>query len=520
MDYMDAKLLVVILLSLPVSAGLAAWLAGRYRRAMVTLMRGTDAPATKTPQPPPMPPGHGTMPASPRPRFDVADNRRRNRRLAGLLIGISLAIGLSTSLFYLRVVDPATGFGLRRWLVLGLVNSWPMVVLLGLLWRWPVWRTALAVVAYVGLMVPVVMAASNGKQSLMGVVLWLGGMVVVPMMALFCLTVSGRIRAIAPLLFPLVALLLTASILGLDLAAGWTNGAPAWFIRLVGTIGAWPTIGLFIVGPWLLAIWPVRWLFRALAGSYRHKAFSELSYLTTSLWLVTLTANALPATHSAGLLAFGALASIVWVPIGFRIGRQACAPIEAAPTLLVLRVFQRDAEVEALFDDVTERWRASGNTVLIAGTDLISRTLDADDLFVYLSGRLDERFIATPDDVAPRLAEFDLEPDDDGRHRVNECYCTDASWQAALVALVERADYVLMDLRQFKAHNEGCRFELRQLARATHLHRILILHDTRTDRSTAEQDLGTVAERVRWIDLTGHRADGPRILGALDGGLP
>jgi hypothetical protein len=49
-----------------------------------------------------------------------------------------------------------------------------------------------------------------------------------------------------------------------------------------------------------------------------------------------------------------------------------------------------------MFDRVIERWRLTGNTVLIAGTDLISRTLDPDDLFTFLNGRLGERFIASP----------------------------------------------------------------------------------------------------------------------------
>lgn len=513
MDDMDAKLLVIILLSLPISAGLAAWLARRYRRAMVAHMRGTAQPEDASAA---VPSPGATASCAPAARFSSVHNRRRNRRLALVLTGISLAIGLSTSLYYLIVIDPAAGFGVRRWLILGLINSWPAVVILGLLWRWPVWRSVLAVAVYLGALVPVVMLSSNAQQSALAVSLWLASSTLVPVLALFCLTASGRIRAIAPLVFPIVALLLTASILGLDVGAAWTDSAPDWFTSLVGTIGAWPTIALLTLAPWVLAAWPAVWLFRTLARRYRDKAFSELSYLTASVWLVILLSGALPATHSAGLLAFGSLAAILWVPLGFRLFMRPAPAQVKVPTLLILRVFQRDAEVEALFDDVTERWRASGNTVLIAGTDLISRTLDADDLFVYLSRRLGTRFIDTPDQVAARLDAFDLAPDDDGRFRVNECYCTDASWQHALVALVARANYVLMDLRQFKAHNEGCRIELRHLGHAAHLRRLVILHDQHTDRTTAEQDLGAAAGQVTWIDLSGRHADGKHLLGALE----
>ena len=177
------------------------------------------------------------------------------------------------------------------------------------------------------------------------------------------------------------------------------------------------------------------------------------------------------------------------------------APRGAPPTLLVLRVFQQDAAVETLFDRVIERWRLTGNTVLIAGTDLISRTLDPDDLFTFLNGRLGERFIASPAQVPQRLADFDLQPDPDGRYRVNECYCFDGTWQAALAALVQRADVVLMDLRGFQARNQGCRHELGVLATAAHLQRVVLLFDASTDRGTALADLALApAGRVVWVE--------------------
>ena len=57
------------------------------------------------------------------------------------------------------------------------------------------------------------------------------------------------------------------------------------------------------------------------------------------------------------------------------------APLDA-PTLLVLRVFGHDAQVERLFDQIIERWRLSGNTVLIADADIASA---AANRFVWLS---------------------------------------------------------------------------------------------------------------------------------------
>lgn len=174
----------------------------------------------------------------------------------------------------------------------------------------------------------------------------------------------------------------------------------------------------------------------------------------------------------------------------------------------MLRVFQRDAAVETLFDRVIERWRLSGNTVLIAGTDLISRTLDPDDLFTFLDGRVGERFITTPVQVPRRLAGFDLRPDPDGRYRVNACYCLDTTWQAALV---QRADVVLMDLRGFQAHNAGRRHELGVLSQAPGVQRVVVLHDALTDRLTAQADVAAApAGRFVWVEagrLSAERVD-------------
>ena len=161
--------------------------------------------------------------------------------------------------------------------------------------------------------------------------------------------------------------------------------------------------------------------------------------------------------------------------------------------------------------------RDSGNTVLSAGTDLLSRTLDPDDLFVYLNGTLGERFIASPAQVAERIEKFDWLADPDGCYRINECYCFDSTWQTALRALVERADVVLMDLRGFRAENRGCRHELGVLAGAAHLRRVLVLHDRDTARDVAESDIDPAAGgRFQW--LPADRLDGAmagRVLAAL-----
>lgn len=498
MANLDGQLLFGLLVSLAVAAAAAAWLAGRYRRAMLRLMTAPPPQRDAAPPPRPAPPPAAAGPA----RFDLDLNRRRNRRLALLLVVISALLGLSTGAFELLVVHTDPGFGLQRWLLLGVVYSWPVVPTLGLLWRWSVWRTMAAVAAYLLCLVPVILLGSNAAQTVAMVSGWLASTTVLPLLSLLGLAASGRIRAIAPLLFPAAVVLVGASLLGLGWAATLVDAPPPTLLAVLEAIGAIPTLLLFIAAPWAIGIWPVIGVLRLIAGAYRRKRFSELAYLVGLFWAVVLIAMALPGTHSAGLAAFGIVLVWLWIPLGFALARPWLVPSAAPPTLLVLRVFRRDAAVEALFDAVTERWRATGNTVLIAGTDLVSRTLDADDLFVFLSRRLGERFIRQPDDIPRRLAEFDLAADHDGRYRINECYCGDATWQGALQALLAHSNAVLMDLRDFRAENGGCRFELGELARARHLQQVVILFNAQTDRATAEADLGEAAARVHWVDMS------------------
>lgn len=487
-----------------VLAALASWwVASAYRRRMLALMRGGPEPdggrATPTGAADPQSP-------LPLPEVRLADlltaNRRATTRAMWVLAGVCFLIGLTQSwLSFLFVYSDAKGISLRRVLVLGLVYAWPMVMAWGLLRRWSWWRVLAGIVAYMLLMALVVVLNSTQQQSWAGVVGWLGSVVVIPMGVALLISASGRIRAVGPYLLPIFLLLSAASTGALGWMVAGAQNPPGWVFHLVGAVGAWPAIALMALTPWLLLAWPVWRLGLWLGRAYREKRFSDLAYLLAAYWFVVLAASALIALEGVGWLGFTQLLPWLWLPLLAKWLSGWLAPEGAPPTLLVLRVFQQDAAVETLFDRVIERWRLTGNTVLIAGTDLISRTLDPDDLFTFLNGRLGERFIASPAQVAERLAEFDLEPDPDGRYRVNECYCFDSTWQAALAALVQRADLVLMDLRGFQANNAGCRHELGVLARAAQVRRVVLLHDVRTDRAAAGIDIAAAPlGRFVWVE--------------------
>jgi len=498
-----------LFLALPLAAA-GGWLVARgYRRKMVALMTRGAAPNDAAL--PGVPAGAvGEQRRSPV-LADLSGHRRALFKLLLALSGLSLLVALSQSGFALHFVY-ARGlvFSPLQWLMMGLIMAWPMVLGWGLALAWPWRRTVAVLAAYFAALAPLAMLASNEAQTLIQVLTLYAILAAAPLAAVLAISASGRIRAVAPYLLPVFLILVAVSQLGLDLLAApvarEAQDWPGWLSALVGNLGAWPTFLLFAVAPWFLAAWPVYALGRGLAAAYREKRYSDLIYLFAVYWLLVLMLCALLGLGSAGPGALLQILAWLWLPLGFVLLRPWLAPRGAPPTLLVLRVFRRDEAVEELFDRVIERWRLTGNTVLIAGTDLASRTLDADDLFAYLNGRLAERFIASPEEIPERLAALDLAPDADGRYRVNECYCFDTTWQAALLALVARSDLVLMDLRGFQAENRGCLFELGVLSHSPHLRRLVLLHDGGKSLALAQAALGRARPEVLWLEA--RRLDG------------
>jgi hypothetical protein len=434
------------------------------------------------------------------------DNWRADLRLAGLLVGLSCLMALSsTALFLVFAIDDP--FSFKRLAVLGLVRLWPAIPALGLMWRWSRLRLLTTLVLWCVLCFAVLLWRSIEPRPL-ELLQFLAGEVGVPMLLVALLCLGDATRAIASWLLPPLVGLVWASVAGVDLLALLVERRSPLLMSLTAWLGVNGVIALFALAPWLLAWWPLKRLGRGLARAYVDKRLSELMVLFTAVWAIVLLCEALSSASSLGLGGLVMLLPLAWIPLVMGFLRRRAAPRGRPPTLLVLRVFQRDAQVQALFDHVIERWRLTGNTVLIAGTDLADRTLDADDIFTFIDGGLAQRFIRTPADVAPRLAGFDLGIDAEGRYRINELYCHDTTWQVALAALVRRSDVVLMDLRGFQAHNAGCCHELAVLALAPGIARVAVLTDGQTDRAAASAAAaGAPPDRFMWLDTarTGTR---------------
>jgi hypothetical protein len=504
MDYSTGKLAFIFIMAVMLS-WVGAWvLAGRYRSAMRRLM---SAPAVAASSAVAGGSGVGIQGAAdvvanlPPLPVTANDNRRADLRLAALLIALSCLMALSSAALFLMfgIDDP---FSFKRLAVLALAHTWPAVPVLGLMWRWSRGRLLTMLVLWCLLCFAVLLWRSIEPRPL-ELLYFLAGEVGVPMLLVALLCLGDATRAIASWLLPPLVGLVWASVLGVDLLALIVERRSPWLLFLPSWLGANTVIVLFALAPWLLAWWPLKWLGRALAQAYRRKLTSELMVLFTAVWAISLLCQALTSASSLGLGGLAMMLPLAWIPLVMLLSRRWAAAAGRPPTLLVLRVFQRDAQVQELFDHVIERWRLSGNTVLIAGTDLADRTLDADDIFTFLDGGLAQRFIRTPADVAPRLAACDLGIDAEGRYRINEFYCVDTTWQDALAALVQHSDVVLMDLRGFQAHNAGCCFELAALAHSQRLARVVVLTDGQTDRAAATANAaGAPAQRFVWLDTS------------------
>ena len=493
-------LIVATLLAL-----LGAWVVARsYRASMKRLMKmPLAAPSTATA--PEIVPGYPSRATAPAP-VTLAENRNAHFRLLAAFLALTLVIALTRTLITQVIADgPIT---LKTVATLGAAYAWPVLPVIAVIGRWSRPRFVGAMLAWFVLAVLLLSWRTNENVSFAMVFKWMLFDTGLPLIVVTALCLGGASRAVGPWLAPLFIVLSGSSQLGVDLLAAMVEDYSPIVRWLASWLNATLAIVLFALLPWLIAWWPARALGRWLAQAYRQRQVSELFYLFTAVWVIALIGPALGAIGDLGWGALVCFLPLLWIPLGATLMQRFAAPAIAGrpPTLLVLRVFQQDANVQDLFDHVIERWRLTGNTVLIAGTDLVDRTVDADDIFTFIDGRLGERFIHSPADVPRRLAEFEWRPDVEGRYRVNECYCHDTTWQDALAELLRVSDVVLMDLRNFVAANKGCLYELETLSSAPGLSRVVVLVNDTTELAAAQAATNKApAGRFVWLAQQGPK---------------
>jgi hypothetical protein len=176
--------------------------------------------------------------------------------------------------------------------------------------------------------------------------------------------------------------------------------------------------------------------------------------------------------------------------------RRMTQPPATPSPLLLLRVFRSGHGTRDLLDALGARWRHLGPIRLIAGTDVAQASLEPHEFYDFLSGHLSRQFIRDERDVDARLTERGGGPDPDGLFRVEDFFCHQDTWQAAVSRLMHESAVVLMDLRGFTTASRGCLLEIAILLHEVPLGRIVFLADHTTDLARLRS-----AAREAWAEL-------------------
>ncbi len=139
---------------------------------------------------------------------------------------------------------------------------------------------------------------------------------------------------------------------------------------------------------------------------------------------------------------------------------------------------------------------------MIAGPDLAGAYLEPNEFLDYMNGRLHEHFVADPGEAVRRVEALDSRRDPDGRFRVNEVHCTADTWRPAVLAMMDRAGAILLDLREYSERREGTRYDLTEMLRRAPLGKVVVLVDAADDVTRLRAELDAI-----WRDVSPSRRD-------------
>jgi hypothetical protein len=293
---------------------------------------------------------------------------------------------------------------------------------------------------------------------------------------------NRRVRAVGPLVLTFMVLAVTGSTLAVSIAG--SDEALLRHIVDVGSVlglgGTGIFVSLHLVGFLILGV--VGWFILGWVRTrYERKRISDQSLTFDTLWLLFAVTESLSLAFEgavwslAGVIAFAAYKGGSAIALSLLVGRPSSR--EENVGLLLLRVFALGKRSERMFDALGSHWRHVGSIQLIAGPDLLTKTIEPHEFLDFLSGRLARRFIDGPASLDRRLSEMDLGRDRDGRFRVNDFFCHDDTWRTVFSRLVNQSDTVLMDLRTFSPQNAGCTFEVEEVVNLVPLERVVFVVD-------------------------------------------
>jgi hypothetical protein len=504
-----AILLLATVFTLPVSIGLL-WL---YRRAVLRSMRARadsreiEPPETFTP------PDGPTQTAPDLVVLDHASSIAVGPAAEGIYSRLlrdpwrAAAIYAAAGFCFAAVMAAAflipIGFSPFRFLAIFWIFAWPVVLTVNLVAA-ATWRARLATASFYCLVFAVLGAITliRSPDSSWGqlIALWL--IINLPATVLLLVFLNRRVRAVGPLVLAFMTLAVAGSQLVLSIV-----GSDLGLLRSITGLGlsiglraGGIFIGLMVLG--FIAFGLAGWLtLRWIGSRYERKNISDQSITLDAVWLFLGVAQSITLLIFAGLawIFAGLLAFIICkfvVRTGFSLLNREVSTGEN-PRLLLLRVFSLGRRSERLFDALATSWRHVGTIRLIAGPDLATTTVEPHEFLDFLGGKLARRFIDGPEALDLRISEADLEPDRDGRFRVNDFFCHDDTWRMVLSRLVSESDAVLMDLRGFSPQNRGVAFEINEVVNVVPLERVVFVVDDTTDERFLHETVRRAWDQMR-----------------------
>jgi len=331
-----------------------------------------------------------------------------------------------------------------------------------------------------------------------------------PATLLIILFLFRRVRPVAPFVLSFLLVIITGALVVSQVILLPRQGL-VWAVEVgtkLGLSGTGIFYGLHLLCL-LLCVIPGWFLMRYFGSLYRRKRASEQSIMLDSLFgifafeqTLVLSAHGQTRYLIVGPVSFGAYKLVKWIGFG-AVQRES----GNAPVLLLLRVFALSSRSERLFDSLTPGWRRAGSVVMIAGPDLVRSSIQPHELLEFVGGKISRRFVADPAQLAEQITSLDLNPDPDGRYRINQFFCHRDSWQSTMRELAKHSSVVLMDLRSFSARNQGCIYEFGQLLDAFDLRRVLFVIDETTDRQFLTN---TLSKLWRQVTAESPNASAPR----------
>jgi hypothetical protein len=496
--FFGAELMSHLINVVILTAAVAAVVLWRYRAAVLQGMRAGGVASLPVPpagaQPPVQEPERAAAAGT---AAALAWERGARRRLAAVtLVSVGAAALVLTGLSFAQGDLPASPSSVVVQVGIMLSAAVPMLaVSLAVPLRRALlhWIVLLAATLALGMALAAVQRWLAGKEvdvklfSIAGLFVTLAAVQLWQPLLVLLATGTSRLRGVAPIVFAGLLVFGLAPLAGsrFTQALSATEAGSAWALRL-GFNGAFVALAL----PVAALAW---WRLRALARAYERKRFSDAQLLARTWWLmfVAIAGVDMISTRPRPLAtALGCVLAYYTFPLLERrlLGRAGLERARPAPRmLLVLRPFGYQARTERLFDRIAARWRLFGPVTTIAAPDVVSRTVDPADFLRFATGHVDESFVRTQADLDHRLATLDLAPDPDGRHRIGEFCCRDETWQATVVALMQRADAVVMDVRGVTEQRRGCEYELQQLAERLPPRKVVLVTDASTDLGVVDR---------------------------------